>query len=435
MPGARLPAYFTVGLLQTRLGLFLLYFAGAVLLWTPLLVLGTAEIGERAYEYFALFRTHAPLAGALLALWILLLAHVAIPALTFHGRRRLAGRAKRIVSWEFWPPWVFYPPVVALIVWLGVRHRGPLLFTAANPAIEAGGFIAESKHAILEGLRGAGSRVARTLLLPASSSASERIVAARAFMAQHGLSFPVVLKPDAGQRGSGVAIVRSDAQLAAYLERADYDTLIQEHVPGRELGIFYYRFPGEERGHILSVTEKRMPAVTGDGKRTIEQLILGDRRAVALAERYLAAQADQLFRVPAAGERVQLVEIGTHCRGAMFFDGRGLLTAELERAIDEVSVGFSGFYFGRYDVRATDLDELRSGRFKIIELNAVTSEATHIYDPSNGPLAAWAALFRQWSIAFEIGRRNRERGVPSATFRELLDLVRRYRRTSRAHPP
>jgi hypothetical protein len=129
------------------------------------------------------------------------------------------------------------------------------------------------------------------------------------------------------------------------------------------------------------------------------------------------------------------VEIGTHCRGAMFFDGRGLLTAELERAIDEVSVGFSGFYFGRYDVRATDLDELRSGRFKIIELNAVTSEATHIYDPSNGPLAAWAALFRQWSIAFEIGRRNRERGVPSATFRELLDLVRRYRRTSRAHPP
>jgi hypothetical protein len=40
----------------------------------------------------------------------------------------------------------------------------------------------------------------------------------------------------------------------------------------------------------------------------------------------------------------------------------------------------------------------------------VTSEATNIYDPRNGLLAAYRTLFEQWRLAFEIGAANRALG-------------------------
>jgi hypothetical protein len=117
------------------------------------------------------------------------------------------------------------------------------------------------------------------------------------------------------------------------------------------------------------------------------------------------------LEVPPEGERVRLVEIGSHCRGALFLDGAWAKTAELEEAIDRVSRGFDGFYFGRYDIRTPSVEDFLRGRnFKVVELNGVTSEATHIYDPSNGLLDAYRVVFEQWRLAFEIGAANRARG-------------------------
>jgi len=48
---------------------------------------------------------------------------------------------------------------------------------------------------------------------------------------------------------------------------------------------------------------------------------------------------------------------------------------------------------------------------KIVELNGVTSEATHIYDPKLSLFGAYRVLFEQWRIAFEIGYLNRTRGI------------------------
>jgi len=64
-----------------------------------------------------------------------------------------------------------------------------------------------------------------------------------------------------------------------------------------------------------------MPVVMGDGRRTLDELILADPRAVAMAATYLDAQEARLREVIPEGERVQLVELGTHARGAYFLDG------------------------------------------------------------------------------------------------------------------
>ena len=97
--------------------------------------------------------------------------------------------------------------------------------------------------------------------------------------------------------------------------------------------------------------------------------------------------------------------------------------------------GYDGFFFGRYDVKAASSSDLAAGRnFKILELNGVTSEATHIYDPKTGLFEAYRVLFRQWGIAFEIGRRNRDRGFRPARLAELIRMLWEYRRSSRSHP-
>jgi hypothetical protein len=371
----------------------------------------------------------------LLAAGILIAVKLLLPLFSHRGRRLLLGGWRRLRHFEFWPLGVFYTPVVLYIAWLGLRHRSPLLFTAANPAIPASGVISEPKHEILRGLRGAGELVARTRLIPAGAPAGERIELAARLLAELGCGYPLVLKPDAGQRGSGVAVVRSDSELAAYLERVLCDTLIQEYVPGEEFGVFYYRYPDESRGRILSVTEKKMPEVVGDGCRTLEQLILDDPRAVCMARVYLHRHAARLQEIPAAGEAVRLVELGTHCRGAVFLDGSRVVGEALTTKLDEISKGYAGFYFGRYDLRVESEEALRNGRgFKIIELNGVTSEATHIYDPDVGLGQAWGVLFEQWRIAFEIGRQNRDRGHLPAKVRTLLGLLKDYRVSSRSHP-
>jgi len=353
--------------------------------------------------------------------------------------RRLIGQLKRLVRWEFWPPYVFYPPVIAYIVYLGLRFRSFTLFTAANPAMPAGGFVGESKHEILKHLsnghpKNAGSFLPLSMLLP-KGTPDDRLEQAQAFMRKHQLGFPIFLKPDAGQRGSGVAVVRSSQQLREYLSRVSSSTIVQEYVPGREFGVFYVRYPEEKHGRIFSVTEKRMPVVVGDGSRTVEELILADDRAVCMADYYLRNNSERTQDVPVPGERVQLVEIGTHCRGAIFLDGSYGKTPALEETIDRIAGKFGGFFFGRFDIRVPTVEDFMSGQnLKVIELNGVTSEATHIYDPKLSLIDAYRVLFKQWRSAFDIGHRNREQGVRPSSSMELLNMIRDYGQLAREYP-
>jgi membrane protein DedA with SNARE-associated domain len=410
VPGARLPTYFAAGLLDTSAWRFAAYFLAACALWTPLLVGMSMLLGGEAVRS-ALGGGSAAAGLAAAGVVAYAAARIAPRLATRRGRRLLVGAWRRLARWEFWPPWLFYPPVVCYIAWLALRHRSLTAFMSANPAIPAGGFVGESKFDILRGLAGSPEYVARAALLGGSLAPEERVARACRFLEGNGLAFPVVLKPDVGQRGSGVTVVRSARELEERVRGWKGDAVIQEHVAGAEFGVFYYRRPGEERGRIFSITDKQFPTVTGDGRSTLEELILADERAVCMAAAYFAANAHRLLEVPPEGERVRLVEIGSHCRGALFLDGAWAKTAELEEAIDRVSRGFDGFYFGRYDIRTPSVEDFLRGRnFKVVELNGVTSEATHIYDPSNGLLDAYRVVFEQWRLAFEIGAANRARG-------------------------
>ncbi len=432
LPGTRLPTYVAAGILRTRALTFAGVFLLAAVLWTPALVGLAAVFGNQVGHLLQTYRTFAGEALLILGVVLFALLRIGIPLCSFRGRRLLLSRWYRITRWEFWPRTVLYAPIAFYILWLALRHRGLLLLTAVNPGMPGGGFVGERKHEILQRLAGAGDAVPPWCLLPRDPAAA--LDAIRAFQAEHQLAFPLVLKPNIGERGAGVQIIHSPAEAEEYLKEANGEVLAQAFVEGIEFGVFWYRYPHEAEGRIFSITEKHFPAVTGDGTRTLEALILNDPRAVMMAPTYLARHAAQLDTIPAAGAVVPLVEIGTHSRGAVFRDGTALRTRELEAEINRLSRTFDGFYFGRFDLRVPSVEDFQAGRnLRIIELNGATAEATSIYDPAHRVWTAWRTLATQWRILFEIAAANRAAGTAPATAREMRELFRAHREAQRGH--
>ena len=319
---------------------------------------------------------------------------------------------------EFWPMWAFYPPVMAYVAWLMLRYRGLLLPTVANPSFPGGGFYGESKAEILTlAMTHVPEWVAPFITIdrpPGDLPVNDEAEAALATLRDAGLSLPVVAKPDLGCRGAGVKLVRTKDDLRAYLEAFPRGArlLLQRLVPFEgEAGIFYCRRPGEAKGRIISITLKYFPYVTGDGQRSLRELILDDPRAGPLAHLYLHRHTARLEQVPAAGETIRLAFAGSHSRGAIFRNGTHLVTPEMEARFDEIARRLPEFHFGRFDVRFERFIDVQRGHgFTMVEVNGAGAESTHIWDRRTRLVQAWRDLMRQYRWLFEIGYANRARG-------------------------
>ena len=358
-------------------------------------------------------------------------------ALALAGLR--AQPAPAVSFFEYWPGWLFYTPVVLHWIALGVRYGSFTLPTAANPHVETGGLCGERKTSILDHVGAAEQHwVAPYVLVRNAGEPDAMVATAEAALTASGLTYPLVAKPDIGCNGTGVRAVTDQAALRRTF--ADFPAgtalLLQEMVrlPG-EAGLFYVRLPGQARGNITSVTIKSPPIVTGDGRSTLRALILADPRYGQQPQIYLPRLAHRLAEVPASGEPVQLVFVGNHCKGSTFADGRDHITPELTDRIDAIARSIPDFSFGRFDVRYASLAELRQGRgFRIIEVNGVGSEATHIWDPRTTLIEAYRTQFAHYGAAFRIGAANRRAGFAPTKPLQLLRYWRQQRRLMASYP-
>jgi hypothetical protein len=347
------------------------------------------------------------------------------PLARLGGRTRLMLGLARARRWEFWPAWLFYLPILVWILWLGLRHRAPTVFTAANPLLDSGGLVGERKHQALAPLQANAPQWVAPFVLLAPGAVGSRVEAALAFVTASA-GWPLVLKPDIGQRGRGVVIARDAAAVRAYLTHFHGAVIAQRYVEGEEYGVFVARFPGEARPQILSLVHKTFPTVIGDGQRPLLRLILDDARARLIAPLLLRRLGAAVDRVPAAGERVALVEIGAHCRGSCFLDARSLATPALIDTLSRLLDAVPGYHFGRLDLRVPGGDAaLRRGEgLQVLELNGVAAESAHIYQPGFPLREGYRAMFRQWSLAFAIGAEQARRGAPVTA---AFELLRRFR--------
>jgi len=379
IPGTRLPTYLAAGLLRLPVSLFVPVTAAACLVWVGALFLFSYHVGMMVISGFQMFRSEAAklAACAVVASALAWFLRKLLRKVSFHLP---AAQIKRILRWEFWPAAVFYIPVIMKYGLLAMKYRSFGLPILANPGMHTGGLIGESKYETLAELaRSFPQFVAETHLVPFRSK-QQQLNRIRRLRSEENLPFPLVFKPDVGQRGDGFKLIHSEKEARLYVERFPRDVLIQRYAPGPfEIGVFYYRFPNEPEGRIFAITEKLFPTVTGDGRRSLRELIHADSRASIIAGIYCERFAKKLDWVPDPGETFRLVEAGNHCQGAIFQDGERLFSADLERVIDRISHSVPGFFVGRYDIRYQSERALREGRdFQIIELNGVSSEATSI---------------------------------------------------------
>ncbi|MEO6435815.1 MAG: VTT domain-containing protein, partial [Tepidisphaeraceae bacterium] len=419
VPGARLPMYVGAGALGRKGWAFAGWTFLAALIWTPIVVLLVALLGDAFAGPFEKLLGHGWLAVAVVTAIAVVLLRAPRWLTLDHRWPRFIAAISRLWRWEFWPMGVFFLPLVPWTLWLAARHRSFMAITTANAGIPHGGIVGESKYEILAKIRS--SHVIPSWLIDAGDL-DDRLRQLDDGMARHGCGYPIVLKPDSGQRGAGVKMIHTREEAIRYLARHGAAVLAQAYHPGPfEAGVFYYRFPGEPRGRIFSITDKHFPVLTGDGQHTLRQLIWRHPRFRMQAATFLMRHATHADRVLADGEAFELARAGNHCQGTMFRDGAHLITPPLEDAIDRVVQTFPGFHFGRFDVRYGDVEAFQRGEdFAIVELNGVTSESTNLYDPSWSILLAYRTLFFQWSLLFRIGAANRLLGAQPSRLRDVV---------------
>src|SRR6266849_1290679 len=320
--------------------------------------------------------------------------------------------------------------VAAMCAWLLLSYRAFSLPTVANLKQKNGGIIGESKIGILQTLMETSPECTSDGYLIPGDSAGNRIQSIKEICLRHAIRFPFVLKPDTAQRGAGFRKIESFDEMEKYVAQVSAPLILQRYVEGpKEAGVFYFRFPNEQRGHIFGITRKQFPFVVGDGIRSLRTLIESDSRARLIAQTYLNRFELKADRILAEGECLRLVEAGNQCQCCIFKDGGDLSSEELRTTFDKISQKLPGFYIGRYDIRYSSDDELRAGKeFQIIELNGAASEATNIYDEGNSLWSAYKTLYQQWKLVFQIGAANRSRGhrpaSPIAVFRDWMEFSR-----------
>ncbi|MEQ8425895.1 MAG: hypothetical protein RIA63_14350 [Cyclobacteriaceae bacterium] len=328
----------------------------------------------------------------------------------------------KLRSWEYWPFGIVQGPFFLYWIWLSLKARSLLFFSASNPGILTGGMFGESKFSVLEKIPP--TYKPRAILIKHPANIEDILQSIQ----NAGLSFPLIFKPDLGERGFMVKRIKNKSDLSEYLNKANWDFIIQEFVDlPLEFSVFYARHPDEENGKVTSITMKEMLTVTGDGNKTLQQLILEKDRAKLQWSTLQNTFADRLQEVPVAGSHIELVSVGNHCLGTTFLNRNNLITDKLSASFDTISKQVEGFYFGRYDLRAASLEDLENGKVMIVELNGCGAEPSHIYHPGASLFKALRDLYIHWRTIYRISVANHKRGVPYLSWKKGVEVYKRFK--------
>src|SRR5690606_8742856 len=241
--------------------------------------------------------------------------------------------------------------------------------------------------------------------------------------------FPVILKPDIGYRGLLVHKINDAKELEKVLKNIKVDYILQEYVDFQlEIGVFYFRLPNNISGSIPSITIKEFLSVTGDGIKILKELIDEQPRAILQRDKLKHNFKELWDKVIPDGEKITLEFIGNHNRGTKFVNGYYLYDKKLLKVFDNLNKNMPGFYFGRFDIRTKSIEDLKNGKnFKILEVNGVGAEPTHVYDPDYKLLRAWRDMLYLWKIKYVIAMQNNQNGEKFPLYPEARKRWRSFK--------
>ncbi len=298
---------------------------------------------------------------------------------------------------------MFYLPNLPYAFYLALRAKHLTFFSAANPCIKSSGNGTESKYKTI--LLVPEKHRPKSVLVKPNTQFKEVLKNIQ----QQQIVFPLIAKPDIGFRGLLVKKITSEKDLKVYLKKYPITVIVQEFLNyENECGVFYHRNPNSENGVISSLTLKRFLSVTGNGKATLKELILADGRAKLYIDLFAEIHQEKLNQIPKKNEHIKLTSVGNHSKGTQFINGNHLINDELTATFDKLSKTIPGWYYGRVDIKYNSFKELANGiDFKVLEINGIIAEPTHIYDSESYTyLKALKAIRTHWKSLFNIATTN-----------------------------
>jgi|TARA_B110000967_G_scaffold105515_1_gene108244 hypothetical protein len=247
------------------------------------------------------------------------------------------------------------------------------------------------------------------------------------------LNFPLIVKPDMGERGKNVEKLDSLNELKTYLSTINQSVLIQEYIDYPiELGILFY-WDTNRAPQISSIGTKDFCKLIGDGTRTLKTLVNANHRIAhrkSILENRFKTQWNQI--IP-KGEAVLVEPIGNHNRGTTFLDARHHYSKEMLEWVVSCVQHLPGFDYGRVDLKIENWNSFKTKTgIKILEINGVNSEPIHIYDPNFSIWNAYKAIFKHMHIIYQLSRQKLNNQSQTLTLFEFISGARMVLNEKRA---
>lgn len=340
---------------------------------------------------------------------------------------RVKKTFERLTNWELWNFYVLYFPLVFVWLWYCIRSRSFWFFSSSNPTITFGGMEGEGKKEMYDQLPK--QHVPRTIFILHNLQFDE----VKNRIAEAGFIYPFIVKPDIGMKGILFRKIENADQLKKYHERIPVEYIIQDLIMlPVEVSVFYYRHPADKKGTVSGFIHKELLHVVGDGKNNLEELVKNHSRAKHRYDEMKHRHGHRFERVIPNNEIFYLSYAGNHNRGAHFTNLHKEIDERLHQVFDNLFEYNNQFFYGRYDIKTTSIEDLKQGKnFQILEYNGCGAEPNHIYDCGMGLGAAYSEILKHWKILYEISKYNNATGTPYWSFmkgyRYLKESARHFK--------
>ncbi len=302
--------------------------------------------------------------------------------------------------WELWPFALIYAPLGPLWLLLAVKAKSFWWFSPANPTLTFAGFDGEGKREMYEQLPA--ELYPKTIYIIPSLPFND----VKKLVEGSALRYPICVKPDVGLKGLLFRKIDSEEKLQAYHERMPIDYVIQELSQAPlEVSVFYYRHPAAERGVISGFIQKDMLHLIGDGKHTLLELIALHPKAKHRLNELRIKHEAVLNKILPTEEKHILTHAANLNRGATFTNLQSQIDERLLSVFDPLS-SRCRWYYGRYDIKCNSIEELKSGKFIILEFNGAGAEPNHVYNAGKSWPTALKVFAHHWKMLYQIGKYN-----------------------------
>jgi hypothetical protein len=320
----------------------------------------------------------------------------------------------RITNWEAWPFKLLYAPIVPVWGWYMLKSGSVWFFTPSNPKITFGGMDGEPKKEMYDLLP--------KHLYPATFNVlpQQNFSKIKEALQESGIQYPFIVKPEVGCQGILFRKIDKEEELQNYHSKVPVEYMVQELVNyPMEVSVFYIRHPKQANGMVTGFLHKIPLQVVGNGKDTLAELIKHHPKGHKRIGEMHSKHKDRWDEIIPADEKYMLSYAANHNRGAHFIDLKEQIDNKLVAIFDEISHNVNDFYYGRYDIMCSNVEDLKNRKnFTILEYNGCGAEPNHFYDTGYTLPGAYKEILKHWKALYQICKYNSQQGIKPWPFQK-----------------